>query len=192
MLKAFVSVGLTPLSFVSRHRGGEERTERARLPQTTRLLQGELWHWIPGNWLHSLFFFFYLHFPLIYSFLSYLPPAQGGFKFQSCTLPELTVKCLQIYIMAYTAVCAWRGGPQSCVPRSLSLKADRRPAEIRLPLVKAGTNLAVDKATRWEGFPFVIFGELQHSPRSVHWSGSFALQISISVHGKIAIRGLFV
>lgn len=92
-------------------------------------------------------FFFYLNFPLIYSFLSYLPSAQGGCKFQSCTLPELTFKCLQIYIMAYTAVLAWKGGPQSCVPRSLSLKADRRPAEIRLPLVKAGTNLAVDKAT---------------------------------------------
>lgn len=189
MLKAFVSV-LTPLSFVPRHRGGEERTERARLPQTTRLLQGELWHWISGNWLHSLFF--YLHFPLIYSFPSYLSSTQGGCKFQSCTLPELTVKCLQIYIMAYTAVRAWRGGPQSCVPRSLSLKADRRPAEIRLPLVKAGTYLAVDKATWWEGFPFVIVRELQHSPCSVHWSGLFALQISISVHGKIAIRGLFV
>lgn len=37
-------VSLTLLCLVSRHRGREERTEGARLPQTTRLLQGELWH----------------------------------------------------------------------------------------------------------------------------------------------------
>lgn len=48
--------------------------------------------------------------------------------------------------MAYTANACLEGVPRAAAPRSLSLKADRRPAEIRLPLAKAGTNLAVDKA----------------------------------------------
>lgn len=117
VIKDFVIVSV--ISFSCRHRGGEECPERARLPQTPRLLQGELWHWIPGNWLHS--FLLSRHFPLIYSLLSYLPPAQEACKFQSCSLPKLTVKCLQIYIKAYTAA------------RAMSLQADRRPAEIRLP-----------------------------------------------------------
>ena len=102
-----------PISFVSRHRGGEERTERARLPQTTGLLQGELWDWIPGNWLRSRFFSTFV-IPLISFFLSFPPAARGADNFQSSSLPALTAKCLQIYIGAHTAISAWRALGAAC------------------------------------------------------------------------------
>lgn len=70
-----------------------------------------------------------------------------------------------------------------------SSSGHRRVAEIRLPLVKFGTHVDVDKAVRCEGFPFVVV-VVREQPRrlcSVHWSRSFAFQINGLK--EIAIRG---